>query len=187
MVKEVIFDCFGVLTEDGWLAFLRKFDDGGHTEELRYINHQFDNGNLPYQDFLSEACRLTGADRATADELITKSHHINVELLDYAAELKGRGFLLGVISNVGSNLESFLPDVDLTIFDNVTLSYEVGAIKPDPLIFEAHLEKTGHNPEEAVFIDDREVNVDGAAMVGLLTVLYEDFEQMKQSVEKLIN
>src|SRR5690606_5059063 len=102
------------------------------------------------------------------------------------AQLKDRGFLLGVISNVGSSLDTFLPGVDLTIFDNITLSFKAGVAKPDSLIFQAHLEKSGSKPEEVIFIDDREVNLEGANMIGMETLLYEDFESTKKAVEDLI-
>lgn len=186
MIKEIIFDCFGVLTEDGWLAFLRLYDNGEHSEELRYANHQCDSGVISYQDFLEEACRLTGADKATADSMIAGNHHINTLLLEYAEQLKSRGFSLGVISNVGSSLDTFLPGADLTVFDNMTLSFEAGVAKPDSLIFQAHLEKSGFRPEEVIFVDDREVNLEGANMIGMNTLLYKDFESTKKAIENLI-
>jgi HAD superfamily hydrolase (TIGR01509 family) len=52
-------------------------------------------------------------------------------------------------------------------FDVVVLSYEVGCIKPDPEIFRITLRKLGARPEEALFVDDRAVNVAAAEKVGI--------------------
>ena len=47
------------------------------------------------------------------------------------------------------------------------LSYEVGAAKPDPRIFETALRAAGCEPCEAVFVDDQPVNVAAAAGLGV--------------------
>lgn len=186
MVKEIIFDCFGVLTEDGWLAFMRQFETKENTEELRYLNHQADRGLIAYEDLLRQVVALTKATREQAHTIITTTHHPNKELFAYIEQLKQRGYELGVISNVGSKLDTYLPGELLQIFDRLTLSYDVGVIKPEPGIYEAHLAKSGWQPSEVVFIDDREVNCTGAAQLGITTIHYKSFEQMRTALEPLL-
>ena len=56
------------------------------------------------------------------------------------------------------------------VFDCFThhiLSYEVGALKPDPKIFEAAIEATGHSREAVLFIDDREENILAGRALGM--------------------
>ncbi len=52
-------------------------------------------------------------------------------------------------------------------FTHHILSYEVGALKPDPKIFEVAIEATGHPPEEVLFIDDREENIVAGRALGM--------------------
>lgn len=54
-------------------------------------------------------------------------------------------------------------------FDVVIVSCEVGAAKPDPVIFETCLSRLGVTPRRALFVDDRIENIEGAARLGLQT------------------
>ena len=87
--------------------------------------------------------------------MITTTHHPNEPIFDLIKELKKAGYKLGIISNVGAPLTNFLPKELVNLFDEVTLSYETKAIKPEPEIYTYHLDKSGTQPEQAVFIDDR--------------------------------
>jgi putative hydrolase of the HAD superfamily len=57
-----------------------------------------------------------------------------------------------------------------TKFDTVVVSYEVGCAKPDAEIFELTLDRLGVAAAHALFVDDREVNLEGARRVGLRTL-----------------
>jgi putative hydrolase of the HAD superfamily len=54
----------------------------------------------------------------------------------------------------------------------VILSFEVGAMKPDPAIYREALARLGDpRPERSVFVDDQVPYCDGAAALGLQTFL----------------
>jgi len=55
-------------------------------------------------------------------------------------------------------------------FDVVVVSCEVGAAKPNPVIFEMCLSQLGVKPRQALFVDDRIENIEGAARLGLQTL-----------------
>jgi 2-haloacid dehalogenase len=48
----------------------------------------------------------------------------------------------------------------------VTVSGEIGLVKPDPRIYEHHAESFGLTPERTLFIDDSLANVEGARAAG---------------------
>ena len=52
------------------------------------------------------------------------------------------------------------------LFEVVVDSANVGMRKPDPEIYELTLERLGLDAPECVFVDDIEVNCDGAAALG---------------------
>lgn len=183
MIKEIIFDCFGVLTEDGWLAFLGRYATKETEDELGLINHQYDRGQVSFKEFVAEVAAITGVDQAIVHKMVGTAIHPNYRLLEYIKELRTRGFSIGLLSNVGVSLSSILPHEFIEQFDTITLSYEVGAIKPEPAIFEAHLSKTGNLPEETVFVDDREVNCVGAKALGIQAVWYRNFNDARKSIE----
>jgi putative hydrolase of the HAD superfamily len=57
-------------------------------------------------------------------------------------------------------------------FDEVLVSYEVGYTKPDPRIYELCLSRLGVPAPQALFVDDRPENVEGARRLGIETVLF---------------
>ena len=56
----------------------------------------------------------------------------------------------------------------------VTVSGEVGLIKPDPAIYARHAATFGLEPAATVFIDDSPKNVEGAREAGWQAVLFSD-------------
>jgi len=58
-------------------------------------------------------------------------------------------------------------------FDGVTVSYKARSNKPDHKIFEYAIATMGINPEETLFFDDGQENLDAAAELGFKTALVE--------------
>lgn len=185
VIKAIIFDCFGVLTEDGWLAFQNKYATDETIEELRYLNHQADMGAISYEELLSGVTRLAVASRAEAHSVISTTHHPNEQLFEYIKLLKSSGYMLGVISNAGSELTNYLPAEYVNLFDCITLSYKIHFVKPDPEIYRAHLKALGVAPVESVFIDDRDYNVAGAKNAGMQAFVYSGVDQLKADLRSV--
>jgi putative hydrolase of the HAD superfamily len=73
----------------------------------------------------------------------------------------------------------------LDLFDAYALSFRIGARKPDPVIFEKALSLAGASPSEAVFIDDIQAYVDGAAELGIESICFESADQLKSELAAL--
>lgn len=186
MIKEVIFDCFGVLTQDGWLAFTKKYGTNENINQLNDINHKVDSGELSYDDFLNEVSNLTGVLRQEAHKIISDNYQPNEQVFELAEQLKSRGFYLGIISNASNVLSNYLPSKSLEIFDYITLSFQESAIKPEPEIYKAHLKKSGFLPNEVIFIDDRKVNCEGAKAVGIKAIHYQNIAELKRDLDVIL-
>ena len=61
--------------------------------------------------------------------------------------------------------------VPMELMSVVVDSSAVGMRKPEPEIFHHTLAELGVTPEAAVLVDDTAVNIDGAAAIGMHTVL----------------
>ena len=68
---------------------------------------------------------------------------------------------------------------------DVIVSGEVGLAKPDPAIFRYALERFDLPADSTVMIDDTQVNLDSAAEVGLVTVLFTTAEQLRADLAGL--
>ena len=97
------------------------------------------------------------------------------DVMPALGELKRRGLRLGVISNFDSRLLDVLGACGLEqFFDSVHISTQVGAAKPDLVIFQAALKDHAIEPHQALHIGDspRE-DVEGAQAAGIQAVLLD--------------
>ncbi len=68
---------------------------------------------------------------------------------------------------------------------NPTLSFEIGALKPDPICYFKAAQNVGFSAQECLFIDDRPLNVKGAQQVGMPAIRFESKEQLERDLKKL--
>ncbi|NTV84766.1 MAG: HAD family phosphatase [Bacteroidales bacterium] len=61
------------------------------------------------------------------------------------------------------------PSLD-SLFEKAYYSFQLKLYKPDPAIFEFVLNDKGLNPEETLFIDDFQVNIEAAKKLGLQVI-----------------
>lgn len=96
------------------------------------------------------------------------------------------GYQTYVLSNAAQSFYDYFPRFSaLDEFDGVVVSSDVHLIKPDVRIYEHFLEKYHLNPEECLFLDDREDNVEGARKAGMHARLFtEDYENLRTFLKK---
>ncbi|HWH92680.1 MAG TPA: HAD-IA family hydrolase [Baekduia sp.] len=88
------------------------------------------------------------------------------------AALRARGIRTAAVSNVGFDLRPVLDGLGLLAhLDATVLSFEVGAVKPDPWIFAAALEAVGVAADRALMVGDHAAADGGAADAGIRTLL----------------
>jgi len=73
----------------------------------------------------------------------------------------------------------------LTSSRGVTVSGEVGLIKPDVAIYETHAQSHGLNPARTLFIDDSLANVEGAKAAGWQAVQFTGADKLRRDLAKL--
>jgi len=189
MVKAIIFDCFGVLTTDGWLPFKRKYFSNNPELEAKAtdLNKQTDAGLASYEDFARGIAELAQVPFLDAIKAI-ENNVTDDELLEYVtAELKPQ-YKLGVLSNAGADwLNKLFSPAQITLFDAVALSFETGFVKPDPRAYQTIAERLGVEPSECVFIDDQERYCIAAREQGMQAIVYTSLEQFKQDLPPLLD
>lgn len=91
------------------------------------------------------------------------------------AELRRRGYRLGVVSNWDTRLRAIAEGLGLTaMVDALVISAEAGVRKPNPGIFDVALERVGVRAEEAMHVGDLlEEDVEGARRAGVRPVLMD--------------
>ncbi|MEQ8305577.1 MAG: HAD family phosphatase [Hoeflea sp.] len=66
----------------------------------------------------------------------------------------------------------------------VTVSGDIGLIKPDRAIYETHVESFDLDPAASLFIDDSQKNVDGAIAAGWNSVLFTDPATLREDLRR---
>ena len=69
--------------------------------------------------------------------------------------------------------------------NNPVLSYRIGYLKPEPKIYLAAAESVETTPQQCLFIDDREINVDGAQSLGMQSIQFTGIEKLRQDLAAL--
>jgi putative hydrolase of the HAD superfamily len=71
------------------------------------------------------------------------------------------------------------------VFEKVIVSSHFGMVKPDEQIYRLALSAMGVAPEQSLFIDNLQVNLDGARQIGMQTVLFTDADALQRSLTAL--
>ena len=133
-----------------------------------------------YAARLLELLEATGDAAAEVSTRVRQRHragtlwtHVEPGTLETLAQLKDRGFTLGVVSNADGRVASFLELVGINEYlDFVVDSGAVGVEKPNPRIFQIALEQARSTPEQTVHVGDvYEVDVVGARAAGIEPIM----------------
>lgn len=144
------------------------------------LQQQFEKGRLTGQELYETFQRGTGAtlDFETFAEAYSDIFQLNTPVKAILGQLVFCGYRLGVLSNTNELHWRLLTDGRYALlpnaFEQVVLSHEVGAVKPEPAIFEAAIQKAGTAPGEIFYMDDMPGHVASARACGIDAIQYTD-------------
>lgn len=110
----------------------------------------------------------------------------NGDILDILKKLKENGYKLYVLSNISDYVYKNFKEILESLFDGIVVSYEIHKVKPNEAIYKYLLNKYNLNPEDSLFIDDREVNIKTANILGIKgrQVLPDNIDDIKQVLKE---
>jgi HAD superfamily hydrolase (TIGR01509 family) len=193
-IKAVLFDLGGVLIQLGgitkmmgwagldreefwrrWLASpsVRRFESGKITaEEFGFV--LVEEFNLPVQadEFLALFATWPQGVYPGAEELLRNT---------------GALYPLGCLTNTNSLHWKYLIECTnlLGYFDYLFPSHHTGLLKPDRSSFTNAADKMGFQPEQILFLDDNQVNIEGATGAGLTSYLVQNANHARIVLEEL--
>lgn len=116
-----------------------------------------------------------------------------VEAFDYSEkwidDMKSRGYRVYLLSNYPRSYFLLHSETRMKFVKNVdgrVVSAFVKSVKPEHEIYKILLDTYNLNPDECVFIDDREDNVEGAVKAGMHGIVFKNFEDANQKLESLL-
>ena len=113
--------------------------------------------------------------------------HENPLIVEWLKRIHSSGIRTGLLSNMPHDMIRHVRQkfAWLEYFDHQTFSAEVKLIKPDAAIYEHSLRGVEVRASEALFVDDKEPNVQGARAVGMRAIQFQSTEQFRNDLEKL--
>ena len=187
MIKAIIFDCFGVLTTEGFKVFRDKYIlDADKREAANKVMDELNAGKYPYDDFVKILSELASVPEKTTKSYLDENKP-NEPLFDFIRNDLKPKYKIGMLSNAGDDwIEELFEPQDIKLFDDIVLSYKFGMIKPDSAIYDLAAKRLGVTKEEVVFIDDTTDHCRGAENCGMKAVIYKDFPQMKRRLTEIL-
>ncbi len=97
------------------------------------------------------------------------------DVLPTLTELKKKGLILGLISNVDNDITQLCQKLRLTpMLQVVVTSLDSGYNKPQPEIFKEAVRQASVQPQEAIYVGDQyQIDVIGAKQAGMLGILLD--------------
>jgi putative hydrolase of the HAD superfamily len=150
------------------------------------------SGKISEEQFWDSIQKQSGQTIASEQRVVWKTWNElkpRPAMLKLVSDLRGRGFKVGMLSNVIASTEaSVRRHGGYDGFDFTVLSCKVGYSKPDPRVYELALQQLeGIRPEEVVFLDDQERHLAPAKELGMQTILVKSEQQAINDIAALLN
>lgn len=196
MIKSIIFDLGGVLFTNGTNDFVKflaeKYnldqDKVGFAVSDSDYGNEYRKGKLKREDFykiLQENLGISEHIDVLEDEWIKRYKLIEATkdiILDLAKKYKVYFLSDSVKERVDrlNNEHQFIK-----WFEDGIFSFDQGIRKPHLELYKIMIEKVKTKPEETVFIDDKEKNLVPARDLGIIGILFENPQQLREELKKL--
>lgn len=189
MIKNLLFDLGGVIMDIRRLNCVASFERLGMKDADSFLGEYSQKGPfLQLEEGLINETQFRDAvreyiDGEVSDEQIDKAFcdflvGIPAYRLEQLRQLK-KQYGIYMLSNTNPIMwhsriaEEFRQEgmEREDYFDGIVTSFEARSIKPDAKIFHTVVEKLGIKPEETLFLDDSQKNLDAALALGFRTLL----------------
>lgn len=184
MIKNIIFDIGNVILKFNINDVLKEFTN--NVNEQNFILENIINS----PEWLGNALIDTGyisresaieivKDRTnhTNDELISNFWHnynnfakVDERVLQLIKKLKDNNYRVYLLSNINPYTFEFVSKSGLfNLVDGYVLSYKEHKVKPYKAIYNVLIEKYNLKPNECIFIDDNQKNIDTGNLMGFIS------------------
>ncbi len=145
---------------------------------------------MHYEELLLKEAGIK-ADEQLVRGLLSRTHQAEMKLVLFddvvptLTELKGRGLVLGLISNIDRDMTPLFEETGLlSLLRVIVTSQDTGYNKPHPEIFREALRQAGVQASEALYVGDQyRVDVLGANGVGMRGILLDRGDYFSEAAD----
>ena len=196
-IKVLLFDVGGVLLSNGWDRESRRLacqrfdlDWEDFQDRHEFVSSDFETGKLTLDEYLDRTVfyRERPFSKAEFIAFMKAQSEPIAESLELLEELSRSGkYVLATLNNESRELnEHRIAKFRLRDYFTLFLSScYLGLKKPDAGIYSMAVDIVQTRPEECVFIDDRELNLECADLAGIRPVHFRNANQLRTSLAEL--
>jgi putative hydrolase of the HAD superfamily len=193
-IAALFWDVGGVLLTNGWdrraresMARQFKLDWEDFEDRHELVVGRFETGRLSLDRYLERTIFCRPRDFGKDDFkacMFAQSKPVEGSLEIVARLARSGRYLLGTLNNESREINLYrIEHFGLRQYFSVFMSScFLGVKKPEDEIFRLALDLSQHTPEECLFIDDRELNLECAARLGLQTVHFRNAAQLDRDL-----
>lgn len=188
MIRAIIFDFAGVITTtDPYWQWINEKNLKEKGAIFQKLSEDVDRAHITHEQFLAEFARQIDVPKEKVWPEIRSRFLLNNELISLIIELK-KEYKIGLLSNFTYPwIAKLLMEYNLRqYFDELLISSEERMIKPDPRFFHKMLDLLNVKAQEAIFVDDKQPNVDGAKKLGIHTFLFTSNAQFRDDLRNVL-
>ena len=188
-ITTVIFDIGDVLIRDNFNKLLKADpeipdDQVDIIRELWFLDKDNIDDTMDLDTYREIVNKRMGVEFSKYIPKLFQYNVDAVEILDYTIpmiqDLKDKGYKVYYLSNWSAWTHDLLQEAGkfdfLKLMDGGVFSYDVGYMKPNEEIYKILLNKYKINPEEAMFFDDKEENIEAANKLGIHGVHFPRYD-----------
>ena len=196
MIKTIIFDWGGVLTIGKYTESVLDVIDKRSTIDIDEVYTAFDNfvglmdlNEIDFEEFVEKANRLLNSN-FTIEEMTHIFHeamNLNKEIVNMIKKLKGKYSILMLSNNnkpIKGIFKNHYNDI-FSLFEKAYFSCDFAMRKPEKEFFMLVLKDSQLTPDECVFIDDKDKNIEAARELGFNAILFRDNDHLIEDLKKL--
>jgi len=196
-IRAVFFDLGGVIVRTEYQSPRERLAErlGMEYEDLDRIVFDSESGHqasigaitsLQHWEAVMKRLKRPYEEMSTIRDEFFAGDIVDRQILDFLRSLRGT-HKTGLISNAWSDLRDYLVREKMDdAFDHIIISAEVAVAKPEAGIYQIALKQAGVRPNEAVFVDDFYVNIEGCEKVGMKGIHFKDAQSALQQLKLLL-
>jgi len=175
------------------LAFIFQMDPRTFLPNYLETRAPYDRGDLLPGEYWQKFAEQAGVN-ITADAIeqarqldLELWSHINDAMILWVQQIHAAGYKTAILSNMPTDMATHLRKNFAWInhFDHHIFSGEVRSVKPEPAIYQHCIHALGVQPSEALFIDDRDVNLEQARAAGIRGIRFQSVQQLREDLQAL--
>lgn len=201
MIKNIVFDFGNVLIKYNPEYMVSKYIQDSEDKKLmesvvfdRLYWDRLDDGGITDEEVVAYSCARLPERLHDLCRRIYYDWPLNLPAMPGMWELAERvkkeyGVRLFLLSNIGSYFEKFEKHFSvLSLMDKRIYSALVGHVKPNRDMFEYLLDTCNIIPNETLFVDDSQKNIDGAEAIGIHGYLFDgDSKKLSDYIDSLFD